>query len=131
MSKSTQPNSTKNSLLKRLPHLQDLRTDSIANHMIAKKKLDIFKKTNNPAVTKVGSPKTDSSDIKPMDIEPSQEIGEGSAGIYQGLSDNFANMSINKAETTSAQSHGAPQTATSSSSSYPAKPSDPYKTIGN
>ena len=126
MSKTNETKSIKSSLFKRLPHLAESRTHGIARHLIEKKKLTRLEKTTNPAMTKVGFSKTDSSNIKPMDIEPSQEIDEGSAGIYQeidegsagiyqgidegsagiyqGISDDFAKMSFQK-ETQFTQSH--------------------------
>lgn len=137
MSKSNQPNSSKSSLLRRLPHLAEGRTHSIANHMIAKKDYLGSKKNKDQKIIKVSSQNSISVNKDLMDLEhKSIEIGEGSAGIYQGLSDDFANMSINKAQTTSAQSHltqshSAPQTAPFPSSFNPTKTNDPNKTIGS
>ena len=92
MSKTNETKSIKSSLFKRLPHLAESRTHGIARHLIEKKKLTRLEKTTNPAMTKVGFSKTDSSNIKPMDIEPSQEIDEGSAGIYQEIDEGSAGI---------------------------------------
>lgn len=136
MSKSNQPNSSKSSLLRRLPHLVEGRTHSIANHMIAKKDYLGSKKNKDQTIIKVSSQNSISVNKDLMDLEhKSIEIGEGSAGIYQGLSDGFANMSIqgktSSAQSHLAQSHSAPQTAPFPSSFNPTKTNDPNKTIGS
>ena len=131
MSKPTESNSGKSSLLRRFPHLyENQRTYSIANPKITKKDYPESKKNKNQSVTKVSLQNSSSANNDLMNIEPSQGIGEGSALIHQGLSDNFKNMSIQE-KMPSAQSHSAPQTALSPSSFDLTKTNDPNKTIGS
>jgi hypothetical protein len=128
MSKSSQQGN-KNSLLKRFPHLANERTYSIVNPLIKKDYLGP-RNNKNQSVTKVSLQNSSSANKDLMNIEPSQGIGEGSALIHQGLSDNFKNMSIQE-KMPSAQSHSAPQTALSPSSFDLTKTNDPNKTIGS
>ena len=132
MSKSSQQGN-KNSLLKRFPHLANERTYSIVNPLIKKDYLGPRNNKNQPVI-KVSLQNSSSANKDLMNIEPSQGIGEGigegSALIHQGLSDNFKNMSIQE-KMPSAQSHSAPQTALSPSSFDLTKTNDPNKTIGS